>query len=112
MATDMEVRRYLTESGKDVVGEWLADLHDAQAKARIAVRIARLAVGNFGDCKALHDGVSELRIDWGPGYRLYFAMAERSCVLLLCGGDKRKQAADIKRAVEYWRDYKRRTRKA
>lgn len=107
----MEVLRYLTESGKDVVGQWLADLHDAHAKARIAARIARLAVGNFGDCKPLRDGVSELRIDWGPGYRVYFAMSGRHCVLLLCGGDKRKQAADIKRAVEYWRDYKRRVEK-
>jgi putative addiction module killer protein len=71
-----------------------------------------LQIGNFGDCKALRDGVSELRIDWGPGYRVYFAMAGRTTVLLLCGGDKRKQAADIKRAVEYWRDYKRRTGKA
>lgn len=107
----MEVLRYVSESGKDVVGDWLAGLADAQAKARIAARIARLAVGNFGDCKPVQGGVSELRIDWGPGYRVYFAMAGRQCVLLLCGGDKRKQAADIKRAVEYWRDHKRRTKK-
>src|SRR5580658_3581151 len=105
----MIVLRYVTESGKDVLGQWLAELNDAQAQARIAVRIARLAVGNFGDCKALGEGVSELRIDWGPGYRVYFAMAGRTCVLLLCGGDKRKQPADIQRAVEYWRDYQRRT---
>jgi putative addiction module killer protein len=108
----MEVQRYVTESGKDVIGQWLAELNDNQARARIAVRITRLAAGNLGDCKLLRDGVSELRIDWGPGYRVYFAMAGRSCVLLLCGGDKRKQAADIKRAVDYWRDYKRRTGKA
>jgi len=107
----MEVLRYLTEEGKDVVGQWLADLNDAQARARIAARIARLAVGNFGDSKALGDGVSELRVDWGPGYRVYYAMTGRMCVLLLCGGDKRKQTADIKRAVAYWRDYKRRTGK-
>ncbi len=108
----MEVLRYVTESGTDVVGQWLTELNDAQAKARIAARIARLAVGNFGDCKALRGGVSELRVHWGPGYRVYFAMAGRSCVLLLCGGDKRKQAADIKRAVEYWNNYQRRTGKA
>jgi putative addiction module killer protein len=107
----MEVLRYLTEEGKDVVGQWLAELNDAQARARIAARIARLAVGNFGDCKALGDGVSELRVDWGPGYRVYYAMTGRTCVLLLCGGDKRKQTADIKRAIAYWRDYKRRTGK-
>lgn len=105
----MQVLRYVTAAGKDVLGEWLAGLKDVQARARINARIGRLAVGNFGDCKPLQKGVSELRIDWGPGYRVYFAMAERACVLLLCGGDKRKQRADIKRAVGYWEDYKRRT---
>ncbi len=105
----MEVLRYLTDAGQDVLGEWLAGLNDTQARARIAARIARLAVGNFGDCKPLRKGVCELRIDWGPGYRVYYAMADRRRVLLLCGGDKRKQVADIKRAVNYWEDYKRRT---
>jgi probable addiction module antidote protein len=65
-----------------------------------------LALGNFGDCKALREGVSELRIDWGPGYRLYFGRLGRECVLLLCGGDKRKQSADIERAIDYLKDYK------
>ena len=59
--------------------------------------------------QAIADGVWELRIDWGPGYRVYYAMIGRTCVLLLCGGDKRRQSADINRAVEYWNDYKRRT---
>ena len=107
----IDVRRYLTESGQDVFGEWLAELKDARARAKVAARIARLAAENFGDCKPLREGVWELRVDWGPGYRVYYAMAEQSCVLLLCGGDKRKQAADIKRAVEYWNDYKQRTAK-
>jgi putative addiction module killer protein len=107
----IEVRRYLTASGKDVFGEWLVDCDDAQTRAKVATRIARLAAGNFGDCKTLRDGVRELRIDWGPGYRVYFAMLERTCVLLLCGGDKRRQSADIARAVEYWNDYKKRTSK-
>ena len=108
----VEVRRYVTETGKDVFGEWLAELKDARARAKVAARVARLATGNFGDCKALRDGVWELRIDWGPGYRVYYAMVERACVLLLCGGDKRRQAADIQRAVEYWNDYKQRTAKS
>jgi putative addiction module killer protein len=107
----IEVRRYLTRSGQDVFGEWLMGLKDARARAKVAARIARLAAGNFGDCKPLRDGVWELRIDWGPGYRVYYAMAERLCVLLLCGGDKRKQAADIQRAVQYWNDYKQRMAK-
>lgn len=107
-----DVLRYVTESGEDVVGDWLASLRDARAAAKIAVRIDRLASGNWGDCKPLRAGVWELRIDWGPGYRVYYAMVSRACVLLLCGGDKRKQAADIARAVEYWKDYKRRTGKS
>ena len=106
-----EIRHYLTASGKNPFEEWLDGLRDSKAEARIAARIARLAAGNFGDCKALTDGVWELRIDWGPGYRVYYAMSGRTCVLLLCGGDKRKQSADINRAVEYWNDYQRRTRK-
>jgi putative addiction module killer protein len=65
-----------------------------------------LAVGNFGDCKPLRQGLSELRIDSGPGYRVYYAMIGRESVLLLCGGDKRKQSADIDRALEYLKDYK------
>src|SRR5437868_7109269 len=105
----IEILRYVAESGTDVFGGWLASLRDSRAAARIAVRIDRLASGNFGACKPLRDGVWELRIDWGPGYRVYYAMAGREIVLLLCGGDKRKQAADINRAVEYWKDYKRRT---
>lgn len=107
----IEILRYVTASGKDVFGEWLAGLNDERAAAKIAVRINRLAAGNFGDCKPLQEGVWELRIDWGPGYRVYYAMAARTCVLLLCGGDKRKQSADIKRAIEYWKDYQERTAK-
>jgi len=103
----LEVRRYITRSGKDVVGEWLRGL-EKSARARIGVRIDRLSLGSFGDCKSLRAGVSEMRIDWGPGYRVYFSMVERTCALLLCGGDKRKQSADIDRAVEYLRDFKER----
>jgi putative addiction module killer protein len=107
----VEIRHYLTASAKNVFMEWLNSLRDAKAEARIAARIARLAAGNFGDCRPLRNGVWELRIDWGPGYRVYYAMAGRMCLLLLCGGDKRKQSADVNRAVEYWNDYQRRTPK-
>lgn len=86
----------------------LARLADNQAKARILARIDRLAVGNSGDSKLLRGGVSELRIDWGPGYRVYYAMIGKTCVLLLCGGDKRKQSSDIERAIEYLHDYRER----
>ena len=105
----MELRRYLTGSGRDVFGEWLAGLRDARTKAKIVARIDRLSAGNFGDCKALRGGLFELRINWGPGYRVYYALVGRACVLLLCGGDKRKQSSDIKRALEYLKDYRERT---
>ncbi len=105
----MELRRYLTASGKDVFGEWLSALRDVRTRAKIVARIDRLSVSNFGDCKALRGGLFELRIDWGPGYRVYFAHVGKECVLLLCGGDKRKQPSDIKRALEYLTDYRERT---
>ncbi len=105
----MEIRRYLTESGKDAVGEWLASLKDVRARAKIAARIARLEAGNLGDCKPVGGSVWELRVDWGPGYRVYYAIIGASVVLLLCGGDKRRQAADIRTATARLKDYQRRT---
>jgi putative addiction module killer protein len=86
----------------------LGNLADLTARARVAVRIDRLAGGNLGDSKPIGGGLYELRIDWGPGYRVYYGKIESACVLLLCGGDKRKQAADIKRARAYWKDYQKR----
>jgi len=109
METVIEILHYVSRAGKDVFDGWLSELADARAQAKIATRINRLAAGNFGDCKPLRQGVCELRIDWGPGYRVYYAMVGKVCVLLLCGGDKRKQSADIERAVEYLKDYKERT---
>lgn len=103
-----EIRRYSTAEGRDVFREWLERVVDRQARARIGVRIERLSAGNFGDCKPLKEGVWELRIDCGPGYRVYYARAGHALILLLCGGDKRKQHADIERAVLYWRDWQRR----
>lgn len=93
-----------------MVDEWIAGLGDDRTEARILARIERLSSGNVGDRKALGGGLSELRIDTGPGYRVYCAMVGRTCVLLLCGGDKRKQVADIRRAREYFNDYLERTR--
>jgi len=106
----IEVRHYVSRAGKDVFDDWLTQLADARTQAKIATRINRLAAGNFGDCKPLRQGLSELRIDWGPGYRVYYTMIGRECALLLCGGDKRKQSADIERAARYLKDYKERTR--
>jgi len=106
----VEIRHYLSRAGRDVFDDWLSQLADARAQARVVTRINRLALGNFGDCKRLRQGLCELRIDWGPGYRVYYAMLGKLCVLLLCGGDKRKQSSDIDRALEYLKDYNERTR--
>jgi putative addiction module killer protein len=106
----IELRRYQTRTGRDVFGEWLAGLNDNRTRAKIIARIDRLQAGNFGDCRSLRGGLFELRIDRGPGYRVYYATIGRTCVLLLCGGDKRKQSSDIKRAAEYLKDYLERTR--
>jgi putative addiction module killer protein len=106
----VEIRHYVSRAGKDVFDDWLSRLRDARAQAKVVTRINRLAAGNFGDCKPLRHGLYELRIDWGPGYRVYYAMLGAVCVLLLCGGDKRKQSSDINRALEYLKDYKERTR--
>jgi putative addiction module killer protein len=80
--------------------KWLSKLSDRNARARIQVRIDRLALGNFGDSKPVGQGVSEMRIDYGPGYRVYFAQRGKILVLLLCGGTKKTQQADIERAIE------------
>ena len=74
--------------------------------ARIAARIDRLALGNPGDVKPVGSGISEMRIDYGPGYRVYFVQRESAVVVILCGGDKRTQAADIKRAIKIAADWK------
>ncbi|MGO9126088.1 MAG: type II toxin-antitoxin system RelE/ParE family toxin [Terriglobales bacterium] len=98
----------MTASGRDVFGEWLSGLRDDRTRAKIVARLDRLSAGNFGDCRALRGGLCELRVNWGPGYRVYYALVGRTCVLLLCGGDKRKQASDIKRALDYFKDYRER----
>ena len=88
----------------DTYAQWIDSLRDLQARARIQVRIERLAAGNPGDVKAVGDGVSELRIDYGPGYRVYFTKRGREVVILLAGGDKTTQAADIKIALRLARN--------
>jgi len=84
--------------------EWFANLRDKQARARINVRIRRLSLGNPGDVKPVGEGVSELRIDHGPGYRVYFLQRDREVVILLAGGDKRTQQKDIETALELARN--------
>lgn len=81
-----------------VFATWLGSLRDRRAKAKIVVRLERLADGNFGAHKSVKDGVFELRVDYGPGYRVYFFQRGKELVILLCGGDKRTQDADIAQA--------------
>lgn len=108
--TIYEIEHYLTPGEQtDLYIDWLKRLRDGQAKVAVARRVIRIEQGNFGDHKFCREGVWELRIDAGPGYRVYYALSGRSVVLLLCGGDKRTQDADIARAVDYWQDWQRRT---
>jgi putative addiction module killer protein len=86
--------------------KWFRKLRDPQAQARIDARIRRLSLGNPGDAKSEGSGVSELRIDYGPGYRVYFTQRGLKLVVLLCGGDKRTQDADIARAIDIAREWK------
>ena len=84
----------------DTYSDWFAALRDRQARARIDIRIRRLSLGNPGDVKPVGEGVSELRIDYGPGYRVYFVQRGKTVVVLLAGGDERTQDSDIKTALE------------
>ena len=104
-----EIREYLTPGGRNPFREWLHSMKDTNVRAKIRIRLNRIRLGNFGDCRALGDGVHELRMDIGPGYRLYFGKVGQRIVLLLCGGAKGSQDRDIVRAKEYWADYRRRS---
>lgn len=104
----IKVFRYQTDDGKEPVTEWLMSLRDKQAQAKVRLRLKRLEAGIFGDCEPVGEGVLELREHLGAGYRVYFGRHGRTVVILLCGGAKKSQAADIKAAKEYWADWKRR----
>ncbi len=101
----IEVREYRRVDGYAPFSSWVGSLRDRQARSRIALRVLRLQAGLRGDWRAVGAGVIELRVDFGPGYRIYCAQDGRDVVLLLCGGDKRTQARDIEVAHEYWKDY-------
>jgi len=105
------VQHYVDPQGKDPYQDWFEDLQDLKTRARIAARVQRLRVGLFGDCRFVGDGVWELKIDWGPGYRVYYAIDDGKVVLLCEGGDKRTQQADIKRAILRWQDWQTRREK-
>lgn len=104
----MDIRIYTDSQGYSPFESWLHDLPDRIARAKIRVRLARLEAGNMGDCKPLRDGVQELRIDYGPGYRVYLSRQGNALVLLLCGSDKSSQSCEIARAIDYLSDWKKR----
>jgi putative addiction module killer protein len=83
-----------------IFARWLAGLRDREARGRIVARTRRLTLGNFGETRSVGEGVRELKIDWGPGYRVYFVQRGERLVVLLAGGDKRTQRRDIARAIE------------
>ena len=103
-----EIQEYLTEDGKTPFSNWLKKLKDITARARIRIRLDRLRLGNMGNCRGVGGGVLELKIDYGPGYRIYFGLDGDTIIILLIGGTKQRQSSDVKQAKEYWLDYKRR----
>ena len=102
----LEVELYKDSKGKVPFVEWLEHLKDIQARAKVKIRVDRLRLGNFGDCRSVGEGVSELKIDFGPGYRVYFGRVGTKIVVLLLGGDKKTQLKDIHKAKEFWQHYK------
>ena len=103
-----ELRIYENEQGNAPFSSWLDSLRDREARARIKKRLDRVEQGNLGDYRFVGEGVFELRIDYGSGYRVYFVQVERVIVLLLCGGDKSTQDKDIQQAKQFWADFQKR----
>ena len=97
----IEILEYLTEDGRNPFQKWLKKLKDRQARAKIRVRLNRIRLGNFGDCKAVGKGVSELRMQHGPGYRIYYGRKGDTIIILLYGGHKKTQSKDIALAQKY-----------
>ena len=107
----LELRYYLTAGGESPFESWFLDL-DAAAAAKVTVAVARLEQGNLSSAKGVGEGVLEYRIDWGPGYRVYFGRDGEVLVILLTGGTKQRQQRDIDNAKASWADYKRRRPRA
>jgi len=106
----IKVVQYETENGYCPFAEWFDEL-DARVAVKVRAVIARMETGNKGDVKSVGEGVSERRIDYGPGYRLYFGKDGDTLVILLNGGTKKRQQRDIDDAKQFWKDYKRRKKK-
>jgi putative addiction module killer protein len=103
-----EIEYYTTREGRKPFKGWLESLKDVRGRAKIRVRLDRARLGSFGDNRSVGEGVQELRVDYGPGYRIYFAVEGKRLLLLLLGGDKSRQQRDIETAKGYWQDYQER----
>lgn len=103
-----QVIEYIDENGRSPFRGWILSLNDMQVRAKIRIRVNRLRLGNFGDCRFLGNGVYELKMDFGPGYRIYWGRESDVVIVLLCGGDKKTQKKDIAKAKKLWQDYARR----
>lgn len=106
----MQLLRYQREDGREPFSEWLNGLRDKMAQARIRLRLRQVEAGNLGDCEPVGEGVLELRVHVGAGYRVYCGRHGKTVVLLLCGGDKASQVRDIEQAKQLWMEWKRRQR--
>lgn len=102
----MDIKIYRDKSGNEPFEDWLSSIRDKRTLARIDNRLKRVRLGNLGDHRSVGEGVFELRLDFGPGYRIYFGRIGNEVILLLTGGDKSSQARDIAKAKQYWKDYK------
>jgi len=104
-AIQKQLKIYVTRNGRKSFVEWLEAIKNKNDRYRIKERLDRVALGNMGDCKRLSGGISELRLHFGPGYRIYFGEENNMIILLLCGGNKSTQKKNIKTAMSYWADY-------
>ena len=107
---DVTVLHYQTVEGRFPYREWVESIADKKARAAVLARVDRLAFGTFGDWKLVGEGVFELRVHLGSGYRVYFGRNRKALVILLCGGAKGSQDSDIKQAKAYWKDYETRSK--
>lgn len=101
-----EIIQYQTPDGKIPFEEWIKSLRDQRAKDIIRARLARVRLGNLGDLKSVGHGIHEMRIDWGPGYRIYLGQMSPRVIVILCAGDKSSQVRDIRKAQDYWSNFK------
>lgn len=97
---------YTTKNGREPLSEWLTCLKDRTTRARIQNRISRLELGNFGDYEPIGEGIFELRLFFGPGFRVYYAEYNDVTIILLCGGSKKTQSRDILKAKNFWKEFK------